>query len=197
MKKFFRAAILGAVFAVALAFGAYAMGAGGDAAQSAGSMPAAGGAKIGVMDLVRVTGEAKVMKSLNGQKDAVLKKIKSEVDAKRKEFEKKEQELSSKQAIVTEEVFMREAAKFRADLVEYDRQTAARVEGVEKAYVDALKKVQRDYLDAVAGDIGRKRGFDIVLNAQAALVLDSSLDITAEVIEGLDSKVKELELKVK
>lgn len=153
--------------------------------------------KVGVMDPMRINEEAKVMKSLNGQKESALKKIKSEVDAKRKEFEKKEQELASKQAIVTEEAFMKEAARFRADVMEYDRSTAARVGDVEKAYVDAVKKVQKDYLDGIAKKIGKARGFDVIVNAQAAIILNSSLDITSEVVDELDSKVKELELRVK
>jgi outer membrane protein len=178
MKNFFRYAVLAAVLVLP-------------------GFARAEDARVGVMDPMRINDEARVMKSLNGQKDGALKKIRSEVDAKRKDFEKKEQELSSKQALVTEEVFVKEATKFRADVMEYDRQTAARVGDVEKAYVEAVKKVQRDYLDGIARKIGKEKGFDVVINAQAAIILNSSLDITSEVIDELDSKVKEIELKVK
>ena len=155
------------------------------------------GAKIGVMDLVRIGEEARVMKSLNSQRDAAVGKIRSEVEAKGREFRQKEQEVAAKRGLITDEAFMREASRFQADVVEYDRQTAARMAGIETAYLEALRKVQRDHLDDIAKKIGNQKGFDIIVNAQAAIIINSSLDITSEVIKELDSKIRELDLGIK
>ena len=51
---------------------------------------------FGVVDMNKITMQSKVMKSLNGQKDEKLKSIQTVVDAKRKDFEKREADLKSK-----------------------------------------------------------------------------------------------------
>ncbi|MDR1476724.1 MAG: OmpH family outer membrane protein [Rickettsiales bacterium] len=155
------------------------------------------GSPVGVMDAARITEEAKVMKSLNGQRDDAVKKIRADVEAKKKEFSKRQDELASKQTLMSEEAFMKEAAKFQSEFMEYDRQTAARVGEIEKAYLEAVRKVQRDYLDGIVKKIGKERGYGVVVNTQAAVPVDSSLDITDEVVDGLDSKIKEMKLGIK
>jgi Skp family chaperone for outer membrane proteins len=153
------------------------------------------GAAIGVMDAARINSSAKVTKSLSKQKDAALEKVQGEVDKKRKDFESKETELKSKQLILGQEAFMKEASAFRNELIEYDRATAARVAAREKGYVEGLSKIQKDYLDDIVRKIGRAKGYDIVVNSQAAILLNADLDITDEVIKELDAKVSEIRLK--
>jgi len=154
------------------------------------------GASIAVMDAVKVNMSSKVTRSLTKQKDTALEKVQSDVENKRKDFEKREAELKSKQLVLGQDAFMKEAASFRNDLVEYDRATAQKVAGIEKAYVDALSKVQKDYLDGVVADIGRANGYDLVINAQTTILLNKALDITDEVIKALDAKVTDMKLRV-
>ncbi|MDR2098421.1 MAG: OmpH family outer membrane protein [Rickettsiales bacterium] len=156
---------------------------------------ASAGANIGVMDAVRLNAGAKVTKSLARQKDAALEKIQSAVEKKRKDFEKKETELKGRQLALGQEAFMKEAAAFRTELMEYDRSTAAKVSAVEKGYVEALAKVQKDYLDDIVKKIGREKGYDLVINSQTAILLNADLDITDEVIRALDARVSEIQLK--
>ena len=49
------------------------------------------GTSVGIADVMKINKDAKVMVSLNKQKDAKLAAIQAEVNIKRKEFEKKEQ----------------------------------------------------------------------------------------------------------
>ncbi len=183
---------------------------------------------FGVVDMNKITMQSKVMKSLNGQKDEKLKSIQTVVDAKRKDFEKREADLKSKAkdfekreaALKTKASMLSDDAKkefmgevatfqkdvaeyeklynqFQRDVVEYDKSTALKVNAVEKAYMDAVLKVQKDYLDGIIKKIGKNKGLDLVFNSQAAIVVNNDMDITDVVIDELNNQVVEIELKTK
>lgn len=155
---------------------------------------------FGVIDMNKISEKAKVMKSLNGQKDKLLKNIQTTVDTKRKDFEKREAELKTKSSMLSEDAkkdFMNEVATFQRDVMEYDKTTASKVSEIEKAYMEALAKIQKDYLDVVVKKIGKEKDLDLVFNSQAAVVINKDLDITDAVISELDKQISEIELKVK
>lgn len=152
---------------------------------------------IGVVDLMRLNKESSVVKSLNKQKDAAIVKITEAVQTKRKELEKKENDLKSKQALMNKDAFIKEVQMFQQDMMKFDAGTQQKLSDVEKAYVTALQKIQRDYLDRIITKLGKEKKFSLVINGQAAVVLDSKLDITSEVIAALNDEVKEIKLDIK
>ncbi len=155
------------------------------------------GMNIGIADVMKINKDAKVMISLNKQKDAKLASIQTEVNAKRKEFEKKEEELKNKQALMAKDAFVKEIQTFQADVLKYDKSTEQKVASVEKGYVEALKNLQKNYLDRIIQKVGQEKGFDLIINAQTAIAITSGLDITDDIIEALDDEIKEIELKTK
>ncbi|MCR5506222.1 MAG: OmpH family outer membrane protein [bacterium] len=155
------------------------------------------GMNIGIADVMKINKDAKVMISLNKQKDSKLSAIQTEVNAKRKEFEKKEEELKNKQALMNKEEFIKELQSFQADVLKYDKSTEQKVAGVEKGYVEALKTLQKDYLDRIIRQVGKEKGFDLIINSQTAVAIVDGLDITDAIIDALNSEIKEIELKTK
>ncbi|MBR1545103.1 MAG: OmpH family outer membrane protein [Alphaproteobacteria bacterium] len=155
------------------------------------------GMRIGIADVVKINKDAKVMVSLNKQKDEKLASIQKEVNAKRKDFEKKEEELKNKQALMDKEAFIKELQSFQADVLKYDKSTEQKVSGVEKGYIDALKTLQKDYLDRIIKQVGKDKGFDLIINSQTAVAIIDGLDITDAIIDALNSEIKEIELKTK
>ena len=136
----------------------------------------------------------------------------------KKDIEKMEQEIEHRKLVVRKEAledvkeeFMGEVAtfqkdvaeyeklynQFQRDVVEYDKSTALKVNAVEKAYMDAVLKVQKDYLDGIIKKIGKNKGLDLVFNSQAAIVVNNDMDITDVVIDELNNQVVEIELKTK
>ena len=155
------------------------------------------GLRVGVMDVMKINSDAAVMKSLNKQKDSALADIQKIVNAKRKDFEKREDELKTKQSLMDKEAFLKELQSFQKDVMDYDKQTEQKVAGIEKAYIEALKTIQKDYLDRIVRKIGAEKKYSLVLNSQTTIVLDKNLDITDSVIDALNEEVKEIKLNVK
>ena len=114
---------------------------------------------VGIINVLEINDKAKVMKSLNAQRDKAVEEIQDEVNSKRKEFEKKEEELKGKQSLMEKEAFGKEVVSFQMDVMNYDKQTEQKLSKVEKSYVEALKTIQKDYLDRIVRDIGKSKGF--------------------------------------
>ncbi len=155
------------------------------------------GVNVGIADIMKINKDAKVMISLNKQKDAKLASIQAEVNLKRKDFEKKEAELKGKQSLMDKEAFIKEIQSFQADVLKYDKSTEQKVGNVEKGYVEALKTIQKDYLDRIIKKVGKEKGFDLIINSQTAVAISDDLDITDDIISELNSEIKEIELKTK
>ncbi|MDR0367250.1 MAG: OmpH family outer membrane protein [Rickettsiales bacterium] len=152
--------------------------------------------KAGIMDGARINEKAKVMLSINKQKDKAVDSMKADVEKKRKELEKKEAELKTKQLVMSEEAFRKEAAAFQREVIDFDKAMAERDRRVKQAFIDALRKLQEDYLDDIIRGIGKKHGFDAILYAQSIVPINKSLDVTDEIILELDKKVSEFEVKI-
>jgi|GEM_PF-3248739 len=161
--------------------------------------PAAAGKSvfIGVFDLNRVNSDAKVMKSLSRQRDKELDKIKAELESKRKEFEKREGDLRAKQVVMSPEAFGRDVAQFQKEVREAEVALQKKGEAIERSFIEALRKLQNDYMDGIYRQVGNKHGFDMLLTNQSAYLLNSKLDVTDEVIKALDEKIKDMKFEVK
>ncbi len=155
------------------------------------------GMNVGIADVVKINKEAKVMISLNKQKDAKLEAIQKEVNSKRKDFEKKESELKAKQAVMDKEAFIKELQSFQGEVLKYDKSTEQKVAAVEKGFIEALKTLQKDYLDRIIKTVGKEKGFDLIVNSQTAVAISDNLDITDDIIKALNNEIKEIELKTK
>ncbi len=153
--------------------------------------------KIGVIDLLQINKDAKVMKSLNSQKEKMIKDIQTSVIGKRKELEKREQDLKVKQPVMNEKAFAGEVQKFQMDMLNFDKQTQKKLSSIEEGYVSALQKIQKDYLDRILNKLGKEKSFSLILSTQSAVVLDKTLDVTKEAISLLNDEVKEMKLEVK
>ena len=153
--------------------------------------------KIGVIDILQINKDAKVMKSLNSQKEKMIKDIQASVISKRKELEKREQDLKVKQPVMNEKAFAKEVQTFQMDMLNFDKQTQKKLASVEEGYVSALQKIQKDYLDRILNKLGKEKSFSLILSAQNAVVLDKTLDVTKDAISLLDNEITELKLEVK
>lgn len=149
---------------------------------------------IGVIDITEINKDAKVMKSLNNQKDKKLEEIQKEVEKKKSELSKKEEELKGKQALMDKDAFAKEVRSFQMEIIAYEQGTEKKIAAIEKAYIEALQKIQKNYLNPIVKEIGKDRGFQLVINAQTAIVLDKKLEITEEVIDALNDQIREIKL---
>ena len=192
-----RKVLLTTVAIVAVSFGSLLAMSPSKSAEPSVEVGVGKGVSIGVLDLNRVNQDAKVMKNLAAQRDKELDKIKVELEKKKTEFEKREGDLRAKQVVMSQEAFARDVAQFQKEVREAEVALQRKGEAVERAFMEALRKLQNDHMDKIYKEIGSKRGFDMLLTNQSAFLLNSKLDVTDEIIKALDGRVKEMKLEVK
>ncbi len=144
-------------------------------------------AKIGYVDVERISAESTYLKQM-------LSNIETELEAKRKNIREKEEayqrlrdELRQKESVMTEAQLDSMRKESRRLLTEIQNDT----DDVQRM----LRRAEREQMDPAFNliietiqAIGREEGFDLVLRGDYVLYGKANLDITEQVIKRLDSR---------
>jgi outer membrane protein len=149
----------------------------------AADTPAAG-TKIALIDLQKALKDTK-----DGQ--AVEKKLKTEFDAKKKEFEKKQaalqdlaKDLEKRAMGMSDEVRIQKQRELQTEQIKFQKEVAESQMEIQKKERDLTKPI----LDKIASSVdkvAKEKGMDIVLQKNDMTVIWSknSLDITDDVVK--------------
>ena len=153
--------------------------------------------KLGVMDITRVNEDSKIMRSLAKQRDKAMEDLKSEAEKKEKDFNKKVQDFQQKRLVMDKDASAREEAQLRREMMQAEQELQKKGEAIEKAFMTAVRKVQHDYLDGIMKNVGKKRGYDMIISSQAAALINDDLDVTKEIVGALNDKITDMKLDIK
>ncbi|MCL2438890.1 MAG: OmpH family outer membrane protein [Alphaproteobacteria bacterium] len=151
--------------------------------------------RIGVVNSQKITENARVMKSINTQRDKLLDDLKASVEKKRKEFEAREGDLRTKRIALSPDAFQKEVAAFQKSVMDFDRSTQEREAAIRKGVFDAMKTVNEDHLEPIIREVGRKYGLDMVLSEAMTVLINNRLDLTDEVLKNLNDKIKDIKVR--
>ncbi|MGL4208675.1 MAG: OmpH family outer membrane protein [Candidatus Adiutrix sp.] len=169
--------MLSAVLTLAVAFGGVAT------AQAQAPIT-----NIGVFDLQKSLSDSKKGKAARNGLENRLKKMQTDLTAKEREVTKLSDDLKKQvEAKAAQDVLRRKDEEFRQKYASYQEQMVKYNEEMRKAEETALKPLIDKAVKA-AGDIGRQRGYILVLEVQQAGVVYAldAIDITSEVIKEID-----------
>ena len=153
--------------------------------------------KVGTIDIDAIHQQVRVINNLNLQKEKAIQKLKTEIDAKESEFDNKRKQIKEKEGSIDKENLLRELQILQMDIMSYDKQISNRMSDIQKRYVNALELIQKQYLNDIVKDIGKKKKLEIVVNGQTAILINESLDITADVIQQLNQQLKDITFETK
>lgn len=172
-------------------------------AEDAAAAPVAAGAgtKVAVIDLSRVAHESLAGKDLD-------KKVKASRDALKAEGEGAEKSLREKEAALIKELKALDPKKgedrktgeakkkaFEAEIQKKRQGFIQKGSDLKNAEIEAMKSLQGS-IAQVAAKVAEEKKIDVVLDRQAVLIAVQGLDVSAEVIKGLDATVKTVPFKV-
>lgn len=156
---------------------------------------AAGAPTIAIIDYNKVVLESKAGASLQGQ-------IEAKREAFSREFAEKDKALKSSQAglieareKLTAEEFNNKRKAFDAQVAEVKSLFEKRRNGLQQGVDKAMTELRRNILEASA-KVASEKGFDIVLSRESVVIAEKDLDITADVLLALDTKVSSIPLSV-
>jgi len=153
--------------------------------QLAQAQPAVVPSKIAVLDLTRVLREAVSVKAVNKQMAGYREGFQKAVQTERGALKTADQELGRQRQILSPEAFADERRKFEQKVREAQLRADQRIRELERVRNGAMLKIQRA-LNKVVADLARERGYALVIRSTQTVVVDSTLDLTVEVLKRID-----------
>lgn len=150
--------------------------------------------KIAVVDVQQLMGASKAAESIQSQgKDLrsnyqdKIKKIENDL----KETEKKLVELSKGDS---KDDFEKQKKKFQEKLIDGQKEVVELNKKLDKALGDALNKL-RDEIVEIVGDMATDNKYDLVISRADVVIVSKRMDITADVMKKLNSKLSSVKVK--
>ena len=117
-----------------------------------------------------------------------------------KEFKKIEQEIKDEEKLIlnqknilSKDEYNKKISLFRKKFDSYKKNRQEKIESVSKKKVEATKKLLSE-LNPLLADYSKNNGISIILRKKDIVIAKTSLDISDEIIELLNSKIKKIKL---
>mgnify|MGYP003623820134 CR=1 FL=1 len=142
--------------------------------------------KIGVVNVQRLLAESDASKAMEQKFKAAREKMENDLQAKAKAIETLSQQLESSSVLSPEA---------RADKEREGRQKVDDFRALEQTYAQDLQSMEVRYLERmqkeileVVDQVAVKGNYTVILDAQTALYYQKVIDVTVEVLKGLNSR---------
>jgi outer membrane protein len=152
-------------------------------------------AKIAVVDMQKITAEAKAAKNLQAQVQEQERVFGAEVQSKTREFQQQEEELRRQSTLLDQAAFEKQRDDFQRRATEAERQIQAKQANIRQAIATAEQKLMQTTVDVIT-EIAKQRGYDLVVTSQTSILLNPALEITDPVMAALDQRLPTLKLEI-
>ncbi|MEY3197347.1 MAG: hypothetical protein RLZZ59_718 [Pseudomonadota bacterium] len=150
--------------------------------------------QVAIVDVQAILDNSIAVKSLRQSIDEISEKLHSELSAKESELKATEIALNKKRDSISEDQFNKEVQEFYKQVSDVQRDMQSRKSKLEQAHADAVESVHVATIKII-DEISKDRAFNIVLPASQVLYFKKTLDITDEVLQKLNDRIKLIELK--
>lgn len=141
-----------------------------------------------VLDVGTIRREAASVKSIREQIISFQNTLQGEIQKEQEALRSAQQELAKKQSLLAPEAFAEERRKFEEEVVRVQQLVQNRRRQLEESQNKAMVMVERT-LNEIVAEMASKNGYAAVLRRSQVVIVDTSLDITAAVLEALDAKL--------
>lgn len=151
--------------------------------------------KIVVVDINKIMNDSKAAKNLNSQLEAKRKEFQSQIDAQEKKLKAAEQDLIKQKSVLSKDALEQKQKQFVADLNKARKDVAEKKTKLENAYRASLNTIQQN-LQSVIDKMAAEQGFNIAIPSSQLIYANKGLDVTAEALKRLDTKLPSIALKL-
>jgi Skp family chaperone for outer membrane proteins len=151
---------------------------------------------IGVVDMALIQEQASVMKSIRDQMQKEEAGLRADLTKRENDLRAADQELQQQRTLLSADAFNERRRNFEAQVGESQRYMAARKQQLDKAFSEGMRTVD-GALSAVLKEIAAERGLNLIMPRGALMLLaDNNLDITADVKQRLDNRIRTVAIKL-
>ncbi|HEX4113033.1 MAG TPA: OmpH family outer membrane protein [Stellaceae bacterium] len=148
-----------------------------------------------IVDLPQVLHDSKAGKGVQATLSQESQAYSKEVAHQEDDLQRMRADLQRQQTALSQSAFDVKAKAFQLHYQELDRSVQAKRQALQKAYNDAMLKVEKAALDIIAG-LAKERGANLVLAKQATILQPTTSDITTEVVARLDKTLASVDVSV-
>lgn len=153
-------------------------------------------ANFAVVDMKQIEDKSVVTQKLKEDVTKLSAKLEKDAEEVKKYIEDKVKKLEASASTLSREKIEKERNDLEKEIVELQTIFREREVMIEDAKINALEEINNKIKD-IAKDIGEKKSFTIVLPSNLTVYFTPSADITNEVLNELNSKMKSVKFEVK
>lgn len=143
---------------------------------------------IVVLDIGAIRRDAASVKSIRDQIVGFQGSLQGDIQKEQEALSTAQQDLAKKQALLSPEAFAEERQKFEQRVVGVQQMVQNRRRNLEASQGKAMLQVERS-LNEIVANMAANNGYSIVLRRSQVVIVDTSLDITAAVLQELNDKL--------
>ena len=132
-------------------------------------------------------------KSLNSQLDKIHKANLEEFKINEEELKKEEVLILSQKNVLSEEDYKNKVNLFKEKLNSYKKKRQEKIDLVTKKRMNATANLLKK-INPILSSYSKENGISIILRKQDIVLARTDLDITKQIIEAIDLKIKKIDL---
>ena len=134
-----------------------------------------------------------VGKSLNNQLDKIHKTNLEEFKKKEEDLKKEEVLILSQKNVLSEEDYKNKVNLFKEKLNSYKKNRQEKIDLVTKKRMNVTANLLKE-INPILSNYSKENGISIILRKQDIVLARTDLDITKQIIEAIDLKIKKIDL---
>jgi outer membrane protein len=134
-----------------------------------------------------------VGKSLNSQLDKIHKANLEEFKINEEDLKKEEVLILSQKNVLSEEDYKNKVNLFKEKLDSYKKKRQEKIDLVTKKKLKATSNLLKE-INPILSNYSKENGISIILRKQDIVLARTDLDITKQIIEAINLKIKKIDL---
>ena len=132
-------------------------------------------------------------KYLNSQLDKIHKTNLEEFKKNEEDLKKEEVLILSQKNVLSEEDYKNKVNLFKEKLDGYKKNRQEKIDSVTKKRMNSTANLLKE-INPILSDYSKKNGISIIFRKQDIVLARTDLDITKQIIEAIDLKIKKINL---
>jgi outer membrane protein len=148
-----------------------------------------------VVDVQYILRESKAAKSVQGQVEGQQKKYQEQINAEEGSLRTAQEQLQRQQSVLAPEAFAQKRKEFEGKVAQVQQSVRTKKQDLEAAFAQGVKRIN-DQVVAIVGKMAEERKLIAVFPRNQVLLVESSLDLTKEVMDKLNQQLPSVTVNV-
>ncbi|HJS32749.1 MAG TPA: OmpH family outer membrane protein [Alphaproteobacteria bacterium] len=148
-----------------------------------------------VVDILLVLRDSTAAQGIRGQFEKQRASFQAEIAKQEKDLRAADEELARQRAILTPEAFAQKRRELERKVGEAQQGAQGKRRNLDQAFNEAMQQVERKVFEVVA-EIASERDYKLALHKAQVVVVQTSLEITPEVLRRVNQKLPNVAVKL-